>query len=169
MITRLAQFERILQGISWVAIALGILPSFSALSQNISTVNPRMGAWLGPINFLKLSLPVLILFTFMNRSKLTKRAQIWIGSFLIIGTLSTLISSRMCAVSPLHFREWAVIVTGVMGAVAFSLFEVKAQKTILYFWVFFLTLGIILNYAALDLLNALHLNLFDPNRIQGPG
>lgn len=168
MSTLLTCSRKYLAWLITVMIALGMFPSFNALTSRIFGPFPALSGWVGPINFLKLALPFLALFVALEWKRLASPGKWWTIGFLALGSIATVIAGRQCNTTPMHFREWAVITTGMLAAVAFALLELRKQRFILAAWVGILVLALVINYLSIDVLNLIHQTIFDPERVLDP-
>ncbi len=139
-----------------VILALGILPSFTAVSSHFGLSIP--------IHIIKLALPALVYFLWKNQKKLPQKTQIWFLSTLIFGTLSTLVACTVCGSLPsFMLREWAATVTGLIAAYCFLCLNPSSAHKILITWTLILVFAILLDIFAPQTLSWLLQNVFDPH------
>ncbi len=163
--SRFDSLNRLLAWVLTLVIAMGILPSFNALRDQLPAT---IGNIVGPLNFLKLALPAFFLFIALNWNRIPKTGKWSLVSFIGLGSVVTYVSNQTCDTSSMHFREWAVMSTGMIAACSFALLSTQYQRFILFFWVSVLSTALLINYASVDLLNMIHRNIFDPSRVLAP-
>lgn len=142
-----------------LVLGLSLLPSFTALTAY--TV-----PFLGPINLLKITAPLFVIFLYQNRSRIPKKASLWFLIVFAIGTISTFVSGARCTFPEFFIREWAVTLLGTLAALCFFIFQPHTQKRVVKIWI-----ALVLGSAAIDLLspttNDWLLNkIFDPRTKQ---
>ncbi len=146
-----------------VVLAIGMLPSLTALSEGIVISWPTLGRYLGPINVLKLASPLLLAFVFVRRRALSRRLYLILGVALTVGTVFAVIAAWQCAWPHPTLREWSVILLGLLAATCFTLLPERDRGRVVVAWV-----GVVLATALLDALfpsaiQWLYAHLFDPD------
>ncbi len=131
-----------------LVLALGMLPSLTALSAHIAAKLPRLSAYLGPINFLKVGAPVLWLYFWSFRKQFSD--VFWVHAielvfFLSLGTVMAAVTCKVPPVGPALYREFSVILLGGLAALCFLLLREREQKWIMGFWLFAIYGGALLD------------------------
>lgn len=152
--------------LNWVsafALAIGILPSFTALSGVIAHSIPSLARYLGPINLLKVLFPFLFLQIWQNRAILQPRVLQFFGALLLLGTLFTAISAASCHAPPTLLREWAVMVIGVGAAISFTLLPRRQMAITLATWLLFVYGAVACDLLFPQFIDWMYTHLFDPD------
>ena len=144
------------------ALALGVLPSLTALSLR----TPWPLSSMGPINPLKLALPLLIANLWIHRRAFPKILSLGFALTLGVGTACTLVAATLDRYPPTVFREWAAIATGLIAGANLLTMPQGRLRGIVGFW-----LAAIYGAAVLDAFfpSATHWlisHLFDPNSFE---
>lgn len=154
--------RQLLNLITVASLALGILPSLTALSSSIEAAVPSLAPYLGPINFLKVSAPILLLFCWVRRDRLP-RPLLWFSVFLIsTGSLFTFIAASRCQPHAFIYREWAVFVLGWIGALAFFALTASERLIVVTAWGISIYLTSILDIVLPGTIDWLYAHVFDP-------
>src|SRR5687768_2890473 len=106
--SRLAEF------LGWLMVGIlgiGILPSFTSLSTGLQGGYPEVFRFTGPINPLKLSLPLLALYIGWRRDQLPRSVLFYYSASFAVATLAAVIAAVPCGMPASHLREAAVMVT----------------------------------------------------------
>jgi hypothetical protein len=144
-------------------IALGILPSLTALSAGLRESVPAVARYFGPLNPLKLGAPVLLLHVWLFRQSLP-RTLLWVlGGAIAVGTGSTLIAAGACGFPPEILREWSVIVLGLVAALSLALQPRVLQVGILLVWAAVIYGSTLLEVSLPASIDWLYAEVFDPN------
>ncbi len=153
--------------VTWV-LALGILPSFTALSTEIINAYPGLGKYLGPLNPLKIALPILIGFVWLHRKAIPKKlTKILVASFAI-GSVASVIAALGCQTSvAIFYREWFVMILGCLAGMCFLLLPKKNVKKIVLVWAVIVFGSGLLEVIAPSSIQWLYAHLFDPNTQEG--
>lgn len=115
-------------------LVLGILPSWTALSEAYQQAWPSLYRLSGPLNPLKLGAPILLLYCWQNRRAWPLRFWLWIGAFTGAYLLFSGISGYRCGLPPLFMREASVATVGLLGAIAAILLPKRAWFVVLAGW-----------------------------------
>ncbi|MBY0472077.1 hypothetical protein K2X30_13000 [bacterium] len=153
--------------VTWV-LALGILPSFTALSTEIIHAYPGLGKYLGPLNPLKIALPILIGFVWLHRKAIPKKlTKILVASFAI-GSVASVIAALGCQTSvAIFYREWFVMIVGCLAGICFLLLPRENVKKIVLVWAVIVFGSGLLEVIAPSSIQWLYAHLFDPNTQEG--
>ncbi len=149
-----------------VLLALGILPSLTALSQNLAIHQPEIFRFTGPINPLKLGLPFLIAYLTLERNFFCIdhwRLSRALAVLALVGTLSTLIASLICGTVPALWREWFVILLGLIAAAAWIRLPASLRDRVTLFWGIALFGTVLLDFVWSNSVVWLLDTFFDPN------
>lgn len=144
-----------------VILGLGMFPSFTALSEKIFEAYPSAGHYSGPINFLKLFSPAILLYFCFESRRIPRKAKIALLTSLGIGTMATLIAGATCNFPPLFLREWFVICLGSLCSIALILLPSHLSRITVFLWTSIILLGVAINLAFPELTNFLFKNFFD--------
>ncbi len=157
---------RILGWLITACLSVAILPSWTAISRKIYGEFGISDQLTGPINPLKLAVPVLFLFLYSQRAQLRDLIPRRVALFLLvgysIGTLSVVYGASTCAWSPTLFREWLMHGLAALWAVSFFLVSNHQRKWIVGLWLTWLAVFSMIDVAAPSWLDWLFQNVFDP-------
>jgi hypothetical protein len=128
-------------------------------------MNPHLAGYLGPVNFLKLGTPFLLLWLGVRRVDLPKRTSYVLAASLAVLFFATLLSGLRCHFPSPLMRETASITLGLIAAGSFLLLGPR-QKI----WTFWIWGIVIYGSAFLDKLSPstmdwFFLNVSDPNTL----
>lgn len=146
---------------TWI-LALGLLPSLTALSESFARAWPALHRMSGPINPLKLGLPLLVWWVWSQRRAIPKRLSRLLPAVWLVGTLSTLIAAAACGYPPMVLREWFVITAGGIAAMAFVLLPAKNQAWVIFALAFWVYGSAALEYVSPTAIDWLLNHVFDP-------
>ena len=93
---------------TWIVAAvlgLGAFPSLTALSNGLSRYFPILIRYTGPINPLKVFLPLLAIYLWVNRHANPARLIALLAISLGIGTLATYLAGLPCGLPVRLLRE----------------------------------------------------------------
>lgn len=145
-----------------ILLTLGLLPSFTALSSSIYHVFPMAQKFLGPLNALKVGIPIFIFYFLIHRKRfpqiLFRSLVIIYGLLLFFGGISLI----RCGFPSAATRELAIMSFGMLAAVAFYLLPHLYQKRVLGAWLGITVLSIVIDIFTPNLLDWFYQNLFDP-------
>ena len=151
-----------LEGLVVFVLMIAILPSFTALSSELSRIAPPIFKYLGPINLLKILWPVLLYFAWTRRRGIPKPV-IWIFSgAVLVGTFATGIAGVRCHFPPALVREWFVIVIGMIAAFSFFSLPQNKQRLIVAVWTILVSFFACLDYFLPTGTDWFYAHLFDP-------
>jgi hypothetical protein len=158
-----------LKGLSWLitgVLAVGILPSLTAISNHLYRAVGISGELVGPINPLKLTLPFLAIFLGLNFRRIREfiSNKIWIALTIgyAIGTFSVLWGASRCEWSPMLLRDWMLHIASAMWGIAFLLLEKKQQRVVLFSWLGWVVTSCLMDWLAPSFQDWLFNNVFDP-------
>lgn len=144
-----------------VVLGLGMLPSFQALSENLSQQFPSFSRYAGPINFLKIFWPLMVVYIGLQWKRIPVDTRRWLPVIFGIGTIATLISANGCHFPPLFLREWFVICVGSICGITLLLLPRKYSKITVALWGVIVLSGVAINLFFPQLTNWLFRNIFD--------
>lgn len=158
-----------LKALGWVitaVLAVGILPSFTALSAPWYEALGVSGQLVGPINPLKLALPFLLLFLILNRKRLFEFLPIRIWLILImgygIGTLTVFYGLSQCEWRTQLLRDWVLHLAAAGWGLAFFMLKRPQQNLVLVAWLVWVVLACVIDWIFPDFQNFLYAQIFDP-------
>lgn len=123
--------------LSWtnaVLLGFGIFPSWVALSSRFAESYPKIFRFTGPINPLKLGLPLILYFLWVRRKAYPKKLWLCLLVLFIFGTFATLIAGQSCLSISTALRPWSVMVTGTLACLALFQFSRPQVKFVLIVW-----------------------------------
>ena len=153
--------RNILSGVSALAIALGLLPSLTALSRSIYDYFPVLTQYMGPLNPIKLALPVFIWLLFLERKKFSKTELTGFLGVLAILFLASAVAVMNCGFLPSIIRETFIIFTGLIIGMVFISQSIMWRRFVLVSWVMIIGLNLILDMAFPETLDFLNEYFFD--------
>jgi hypothetical protein len=156
--------EKLLALVVTVLLILGILPSWTALSETYREAFPAMARISGPLNPLKFGIPLLVLWTLLRAKQKAETRPIllfWLAA-LSVGSLSTLIAAVPCAYPPYMLREWMSIGVGILGASAWALLPTPHARAVLTGWLGLVAMSIALDAFFPEAIDSLYTYVFDP-------
>ena len=158
-------FKKILELASVVILVLGILPSCTSLSQGVVGSFSWLARYSGPLNPLKLGLPVLLLFLFSKRGLFARKFWIYASVVLAVGSLATVIAAWRCGFPPPVLREWSVIVLGFVAAASLFALGQAWRSFVIASWVLLVYGTVLLEFVYPQMIDLLYLAVFDPSTV----
>lgn len=152
-----------LENLLAIVLGLGMFPSFLALSESLTHSFPSLSRYMGPINFLKIFWPLMLVYIGLRWKNIPFRSRRWLPIILAIGTLATLIAAIGCHFPPMFLREWFVICVGIICSITLILLPQSKRKIVALFWVAIVLSGAAINMFAPEASNWLFAHVFDYN------
>ncbi len=115
-------------------LAVGILPSFTALSTSLYSDFPNASKYFGPLNVLKLYAPFVLFFLWRERRVYSKKFWTIYGALLGLGTVCSLIAWIPCGFPSSEIRDWGVIALGTLYSLAFLALPKRHLHAVLTTW-----------------------------------
>jgi hypothetical protein len=144
---------------------LSLLPSWTALSEQLARAWPGLYAFTGPLNPLKLALPFLLPLAAWELTTWNTRQRKLLAGVATIGALFTGLAWLNCRPNHAVLREGFVMGAGVIAAIAFQRFNSAEKLRIGLVWSGLLLLTCLFDFFRTGVNPWLLQNLFDPMTI----
>lgn len=156
--------------LTWIvtlALALGILPSLTALSASIAAAAPSIARYLGPLNPLKVLFPLILAQLVIRRREIPRPTGLLLLTAFVVGSLATLVSAASCGFPPAVLREWGTVTIGTVAALALTTLPPLNIFFIISFWCAAVYGSLGLEQLSNSAADWLYQNVFDPQTLSG--
>ncbi|RYZ87969.1 MAG: hypothetical protein EOP06_11780 [Proteobacteria bacterium] len=164
---RARKFNSAISALGWVIsfiLGLGILPSLTALSESFGEMAPFLFRLSGPINPLKISIPLLMLYFWLRRRKISGKLRWALTGIFLLGLATTIGASLGCGAIPGNgIREWAAMTIGMLCAANLLVLEPRQRRVVVGSWAALIVLLAFLDKAFPAAIDWQYAHIFDPH------